>query len=215
MKLILAGATGLVGGECLQLAERASDEVVTIGRRSLQRGENEILADFTAPIDLPHADAVICTLGTTLARAGSREAFYAVDHDAVLTLARSARSSGIDHFLVITAVGADPRSRVFYSRVKGEIERDLEELKFARLDIARPGLLLGNRDETRPVEALFQRLDPLIRPLLFGPLDRYGSIEAGAVARALLALAREATPGRYVHGNEGLRTAAQRSPELP
>lgn len=210
MKFVLAGATGLVGGEFLHAAERAGDTVITVGRRTLDRGAEEILTDFTTPVELPDADVAICTLGTTIARAGSRQAFYAVDHDAVLQFAQDARAATIKHFMVVTAVGANPRSRIFYSRVKGEVERDLRKVNFDRLDVAHPGLLIGPRKERRPAEALFQALDPVIRPLFCGRLDRYGSIPAHTVAGALRNLARDHAPGFYVHENRDLRTAAQR-----
>jgi uncharacterized protein YbjT (DUF2867 family) len=167
-----------------------------------------VRTDFSAPIALPPADVGLCALGTTMATAGSRAAFFAVDHDAVLHFARAAQAAGIRHFLLISAVGADARSPVFYSKVKGETERDLVALGFARLDVLRPGLLLGRRVESRPGEALLQRLDPVLRRLLAGPLSRYAGIEAATVAAAMLALCNESSEGNYIHHNAELRRLA-------
>ena len=119
---------------------------------------------------LPRVDDVIITLGTTIAAAGSQQAFRAVDHDAVLTTARAARAAGATRCGVVSAMGANAHSRIFYNRVKGEVEQALQELCFATLVIARPSLLLGERQTlgqaARPAESLsikaFQWLDPVI-----------------------------------------------------
>ena len=209
MKIIVAGASGLVGGEVVAQADALGVESTLVGRRSLGEGEREIITDFGSAIELPPADAAICTLGTTIAKAGSRRAFYAVDHDAVMTFAESALAANIPHFLVVTAIGADAKAPVYYSRVKGEVERSLEGLGFRRLDIAQPGLLLGSREERRPMEALFQAANPLVRRLLVGPLDRYAGIEAAVVAEALLGLcASDMEPGVFRHENRQLRLIA-------
>lgn len=173
-------------------------------RRPLDSEHHEVVTDFRAPFEVPGADAAVCALGTTIAAAGSRDAFYAVDHDAVLQFAGASRAAGINRFLVVTAVGADPRARVFYSRVKGETERDLAALRFVRLDIAQPGLLLGSRKEQRPVERILQGIDPLARRFMGGPLNRFAGIKAETVARALLHLCEQAERGVFRHRNRDL-----------
>jgi uncharacterized protein YbjT (DUF2867 family) len=210
MNLILAGATGLVGGIFLTEAESSGHEVVTVGRRSLDREPLEVVTDFTTSLDLGPADAAICALGTTIGAAGSRAAFYEVDHDAVLRFATAAYKGGTRHFLLVSAVGADASSRVFYSRVKGETERDLVELGFKRVDIAQPALLLGARTENRPVEKLLQAADPLTRLGMLGLLDRYAGIGAITVARALLKLCEDSEPGIFRHENRALLAMANR-----
>ena len=127
------------------------------------------MTDFDNLPPLPTADHAICTLGTTIKAAGSRAAFKAVDKTAVLAFAEASRQAGVSHFLIVTAVGADPKSSVFYSRVKGEAEAGLAAMGFRRLDILRPGLLLGERTETRRVEQLLQRLAPVTDHLMPGP----------------------------------------------
>ena len=199
MKILLAGGTGLVGDAVIDAAHDAGISVTTVGRRVTGRAANEIIVDFAALPALPPADAAICTLGTTLARAGSRAAFIAIDQAAVLAFARAAQDTGVKHFLIVTAVGSNPRASVFYARVKGEVERDLSKMGFTRLDILRPGLLLGERQEHRRVERLLQHMAPLTDPLMRGPLARYKSISAQTLGQALIALCREQRPGVYYH----------------
>jgi uncharacterized protein YbjT (DUF2867 family) len=178
-----------------------------VGRRATGVA-GEIVADFAALPLLPPARVAVSALGTTIRAAGSQTAFRAVDHDAVLAFARAAQAAGVRHFIVITAVGADAASGVFYSRVKGEVERELAALGFDRLDIVQPGLILGPRAERRPVEALFQRLAPLLNPLLVGGLGKYGGISGDAVARAVAVLCDRSEPGRFVHQNRGIAALA-------
>jgi uncharacterized protein YbjT (DUF2867 family) len=203
MTILLAGATGLVGSRVLALLPDA----VPVGRRPTGRA-GEIVADFTSLPPLPAADVAISALGTTIRAAGSRPAFRAVDYDAVLDFARAAKVAGVQHFIVITAVGAKADARVFYSHVKGEVERDLGKLGFARLDIVQPGLILGPRSERRPLESFFQWLTPLLNPLLVGSFDKYGGIGADTVAAAIAALARAGGGGRHVHQNRDLHRLA-------
>ena len=200
---LLAGATGLVGSRVLALLPDA----VPVGRRATGRA-GEIVADFAALPPLPPAEVAICALGTTIRVAGSQAAFRAVDHDAVLAFARAAQTAGVSRFIVVTAVGADPGSSVFYSRVKGEVERDLTSLGFARLDIIQPGLILGPRAERRPVEAFFQAAMPVLNPLLVGGLARYGGVDADTIAAAIAALADRVVAGRFIHQNRALAALA-------
>ena len=200
---LLAGATGLVGSRVLALLPDA----VPVGRRATGRA-GEIVADFAALPPLPPAEVAICALGTTIRVAGSHAAFRAVDHDAVLAFARAAQTAGVSRLIVVTAVGADPGSSVFYSRVKGEVERDLTSLGFARLDIIQPGLILGPRAERRPVEAFFQAAMPVLNPLLVGGLARYGGVDADTIAAAIAALADRVVAGRFIHQNRALEALA-------
>lgn len=203
MKVLLAGATGLVGSRVLALLPDA----IPVGRRATGRA-GEVVADFAALPPLPPAEVAICALGTTIRAAGSQAAFRAVDHDAVLAFARAAQAAGVTRFIVVTAVGADAGSSVFYSRVKGEVERDLAAMGFARLDIIQPGLIIGPRADRRPVEAFFQWLTPLLGPLLLGGLARYGSVPAEVIAAAIVRLAARVVPGRFVHQNRALQALA-------
>ena len=192
LNALLFGASGLVGSELLAAARhlRQPAALTAISRRPLElTGADVLVVDFSRlgeqPVP-PGADIAFCCLGTTIGAAGSRDAFRAVDHDLVLHCARWARQGGVRHFLVVTAVGADAGSPVFYNRVKGETERDLRALGFDRLSIMRPSLLLGERREHRRGEALAARLMPPLSALLAGPLSMYKPIPGRQVAEAML-----------------------------
>jgi uncharacterized protein YbjT (DUF2867 family) len=192
MQTILhAGATGLVGQLVLQrlLSDARVERVVAPTRRSPGDAHPRLFApvvDFDAlPEDAPwwRVDAVVCTLGTTLARAGSREAFRHVDFDYPLAVARLAHAHGAKTFALNSAMGADPRSRVFYSRVKGELEQALSQVGFHALALVRPGLIDGERTERRTGEALALAASRAMRPVL---PRAWRPSRAGRIADALV-----------------------------
>jgi uncharacterized protein YbjT (DUF2867 family) len=202
MKLLLAGATGLVGGQVLAqaFADPRIDTVVAPVRRALP-AHPKLLAptvDFEA---LPEgaswwaADAAICALGTTIGKAGSQEGFRQVDHDYQLAVARLAHQHGTRTFVLNSALGADPASRVFYNRVKGELERDLAGFDFASLTFVRPGLIGGERQESRPAERAALVLLGILGPVL----PRAWRINpAKRIAAAMIEAAIAAKPGTHV-----------------
>ena len=194
---LLAGSTGLVGRElAAQLTAAWPGPLHLLVRRDAKPAspaQRVHVVDFAALPPLPKADAAFCCLGTTIKAAGSQQAFRAVDFDAVLAFARGAQRAGVKRFAVVSALGAKATSSVFYNRVKGEMEAELSRLGFARLVIARPSLLAGDRAATGQPTRLGERLTlaltaplvPLI-PLAWRP------VQAAAVARALrLALAQD------------------------
>ena len=199
MRIMLAGGTGVVGKEVLRQSRARGDHLIAVGRRPTGWADEELVVDFNALPQLPSADIAVCALGTTIKNAGSRDAFRAVDYGAVLAYAKSSLGAGIEHFMVVTAVGADPTSSVFYSRVKGEIQQDLRDLGFSRLDILQPGLLLGERQEKRPVETLLKTLAPIADRLMTGRWRRYRSIHPAAVAECLLTLTNATEAGVFIH----------------
>lgn len=198
--MLLAGATGLVGG--LVLAR--SPEAIPVSRRPIP-GRPGVVADFDDLPPLPPAHVAVCALGTTRAKAGSDAAFRAVDHDAVLAFARAAQAAGVKHFILVSSVGANPKSSLLYPRTKGEVEAALELMAFTRLDILQPGLLIGpkgyQRAERRPVERFLQWAAPVMDLAL--PRDM-GSLPAEAVAGAIMALAKRQELGVFRHGNRDL-----------
>lgn len=207
---LLVGGTGLVGAECLELllAQPRYTRVRALGRRRLHRKHPKLESrkvDFerlAESAELFRADDVFCCLGTTLAKAGSGDAFRRVDHDYVVEIARLAAEQGADQFLLVTALGADPSSRVFYNRVKGETETAVKHLPFRALWIVRPSLLRGDRAELRLAEKL---ADLASRPLDFlfvGRLRRYRPVEASSVAAAMVNLAAEEGTGGVVESEE-------------
>ena len=208
MSILLAGGTGVIGQALLDQAGHAHN-IITVGRRPTERGAQEVVADFSNLPHLPPADTAICVLGTTIGKAGSREAFHAIDYGAVMSFAHAAKAAGARHFLIVTAIGASPSSAVFYSRVKGEVERDLRATGFDRLDIMQPGLLRGPRSETRPVESLLKVIAPLTDLAMQGPWRRYRSVHAEAVARSLLQAYEKTTSGVFIHQFEDIRRLAR------
>jgi uncharacterized protein YbjT (DUF2867 family) len=209
--ILIAGATGLVGSTVLDQVDAVHYRVTAVGRRASGKPgvSDKLISHFAAPLELPRADIALCALGTTIADAGSKAAFRAIDHDAVLGFAAAAQRAGVKQFILVSAVGANANAKVFYSRVKGETERDLQALGFTRLDIAQPGLLLGARKAHRPVESMLQRADRVARHFMPGPLDRYTGIQAKTVGRALLALCQKQHGGVYRHENRHLRALAR------
>lgn len=207
-QLMLVGATGLVGSHVLQeaLADPAVDRVVAPTRQPLAphpRLLNPVVDFERLPEDADwwQVDAVVCTLGTTIRVAGSQAAFYKVDHDHPLEVAYLARRHGARAFALNSALGADARSRVFYSRTKGEIERDLQAVGYPSLTLVRPGLIDGHRPQSRPLERLAVLVSRGLQPLL---PRRYRVVPAERIAHHLLQAALAAAPGVHVLPSEAL-----------
>lgn len=198
--LWISGASGLVGGFALDLAleDAHFEKVVSFGRRPSGKKHDKLVeksVDFAAfdAGDAPAPSIALCALGTTIKKAGSKEAFRAVDHDAVLAFAKAAKERGAESFVIVTALGADKGSMIFYNRVKGEAEDALRAMGWRSLVIAQPSLLLGDRAESRPGErvgiVLSRAFAPLLRPFGGRP------IEASDVARAMIAAAKAPPAG--------------------
>jgi len=225
--ILLAGASGLTGERTLDALLEAPDvgRVIAVSRRALGR-ENSRLANrivkfegIEAQLKGVSCEAALCCLGTTLRQAGSQEAFRAVDVGAVLAFARAAKTANARRFVVISAVGANPDSKNFYLRTKGEMEQELEALGFESLDILQPSLLIGWRKEMRPLELLGVVFMPLINPLLGGKYQDYRGIPVRTVGQAMLGATRSGRRGvqRYTFaGIEALsRLTSARARALP
>jgi uncharacterized protein YbjT (DUF2867 family) len=158
--------------------------------------------------DFPRVHDVFCCLGTTMKQAGSPDAFRKVDFTYVVELARVAVRHRASQFLVVTAVGADPRSRILYSRVKGEAEEAVRRLQFEGIQIFRPSLLVGARAQSRPAERVAGLLSLLVAWAFVGPLARYRPLKAEAVGRAMVRVAREAPRGPHVYESDAIRRQA-------
>lgn len=207
--LLILGATGAVGARALEaaLADPRVTRLVAPTRRPLpprERLDNRVL-DFTAldpDDDVWHVDAVACALGTTRSIAGSASGFREIDHDIPIQVAGYAHAAGATSYGVVTSVGADPSSRNFYLRVKGETERDLRAVGFASLTVIRPSGLVGGV-RTRPAN-LGDRLVGVSR-LVNGVIPRrYRAVHVDRVARALVDSAVVAAPGVTVRESETL-----------
>jgi uncharacterized protein YbjT (DUF2867 family) len=189
---VLVGASGLVGDRCLArlLDHPAYDRVTVLSRRPLALSHAKLsveLVDFDGLQSLgERCDELFCCLGTTFKKAGSQQAFRRVDHDYPLALAKLGKAAGAQQFLLVSALGADAQSSVFYSRVKGETERDIAAIGLPKVIFMRPSILLGERHERRPGERAGIFVGKLIAPLLLGPLRKYRPIHADDVAAAML-----------------------------
>ena len=204
---LLAGATGLIGSHLLTalLADPRYGRVTIIGRQSpattharlhVLRSDFNNLSVHAAELK---ADDVFCALGTTLAKAGSRDAFAQVDHDFVLALAQATRRAGSHQFLLVSAVGSSLDSPSFYSRTKARAEQSVRTLGFPALHIVRPSLLIGARSESRPMETLAQKMAPGLALLTRGPLARYQPVTADRVSSALIRIALSHQDGTHIH----------------
>ncbi|WP_044872315.1 oxidoreductase [Pseudomonas sp. LFM046] len=202
--ILLAGATGLTGEHLLDrlLNEPTVAKVLAPTRRPL--AEHPHLQNPVGPVGdlLPdlqgRVDVAFCCLGSTIRQAGSQEAFRAVDLDLVLAFARRARELGARHFIVLSALGADRGSSIFYNRVKGEMEEALKAMDWPQLTIARPSLLMGPRSEFR----LGERLASLVMRWVPG---KYRGINVCTLARALWRLALEEQDGVRIIESDDLR----------
>lgn len=199
---LLIGATGLTGKDVLiNLLNNPIYQSVTIVTRHKLDINNEKLkqhvSDFKAIKQLApqfeNIDHVYCCLGTTIKKAKSKENFAAIDYDLVINLAKLAKQSNVDKFLVISSIGANPTSKAFYSATKGKMEVKLKTLHLANTFVFRPSLLLGKRNEFRLLERLSESLASLLSFLFIGPLTKYKPINASDVALAMIATANFAS----------------------
>jgi len=201
--VLLVGASGLVGGHVLDrlLGEARVGRVIAPVRRALDRVGDRLHAprvDFDALPDDPTlwtVDAVICTLGTTMRQAGSRDAFRRVDHDYPLAVAAHARRHGACAFALTSAMGADVQSRFFYNRVKGELEAALQTQGWPSLTLVRPGLIGGNRAQSRPGERAAEVVLGALAPVL---PRRWRISPAPHIAAALVDSALAVRPGCHL-----------------
>ncbi len=209
MRIIVAGATGLVGG--LLLPKLAGHEITVITRRDVgdaPLGTTQLvgpIAQWPQLIDGGRFDVAISCLGTTIRQAGSQAAFAAVDREAVFRLACAAQLAGATQLLMISSVGASAKASNFYLKTKGEAEDSVAVLGFERVDIFRPGLLRGNRaGPSRPGESIAMRVSPVTDLLTPRVLDHYRSIAADQVAAAMAALIGAEPGGVFVHHNRDM-----------
>jgi uncharacterized protein YbjT (DUF2867 family) len=202
MKLLLVGATGLVGSHVLRVAlmDQRIDMLIAPVRRALPE-QPRLLAPIVDFDSLPadpawwQADAVVCALGTTMRTAGSKQAFRRVDYGYPLAVAKLAKRHGTPTFVLNSAIGANPTSRFFYNRVKGEVEQELAGMGFRSLTFVRPGLIGGKRDEFRPAERVASAALRLIGPALprtwrINPAER--------IAAAMIEAAVAGRPGTHI-----------------
>ncbi|MFD2671258.1 oxidoreductase [Marinicrinis sediminis] len=221
-RAILAGASGLVGGHLLELmlADNRYDEVVLLGRRELPLQHSKLVqrkVDFEKlhELEISFAQAdVYCTLGTTIKKAGSQDAFRQVDYVYPYALAQKAKEEEASQFLIITALGANASSGVFYNRVKGELEKALQQMKLRSLHIFRPSLLLGDRKEFRLGERAGAVIGKGISFAMTGKLRRYRPIQAMTVACAMYNVATTESMGMRAYESDEIEKLGKTGREL-
>jgi uncharacterized protein YbjT (DUF2867 family) len=213
---LLVGATGLVGSHLLTrlLAQPDYRRVTTWVRREVPLQDPKLrqlvvdfekLQQYSSALD---AEDIFVALGTTIKNAGSQKAFYRVDHDYPVQIASLGKQAGAQRYLMVSALGANANSRVFYNRVKGEAENAIREMGLPKLWFFRPSLLLGSRAESRAGEKMGEVVGKLITPLLLGGLRKYRPIEADAVAAAMVYVAMHDVAPEVIESDEIARLAA-------
>lgn len=202
---LIAGASGLVGSNLLKLLLSSNEyqKVISVGRRNVEM-EDPKLEQYIVPFeDLRNLDfqidVVFCCLGTTIKKAGTKEAFRRVDFEFPKLLAQYSLSKGAQAFHIVTAMGADSNSSIFYNSVKGEIEDVLKSTLLPQIEIYRPSLLLGERSEQRFMEGVGQVLMKLTGFLFIGKLRNYKAIDASAVARYMYQQSLKISKGLTAH----------------
>ena len=210
---ILYGATGMVGKEVLDilLSHPNYNTVKVFGRRSCGRKHpklQEFIIDFDKLVDTAYDtmvghDLYLC-LGTTMAKAKTKEQFYRVDYKFQYIAAQIAKKQGADQVILISATDASRDSRIFYNRVKGETEDAIADIGFWGCHIARPAMLLGNRSDYRPIEFLVQKVSRGAKFLLGSALGEYEPITAKRLAKALVNTAQSLKPGTNYYASHEL-----------
>lgn len=206
-KAILVGATGLIGADLLNklLASNYYSEVLVITRREIKNENikfNQLIIDFE---DIHKyeteiiGDDVFCCLGSTAKKTPDLKVYKKIDYQYPLDVAKIALKNGAKTYSLISAMGANVNSSLFYTRTKGEVERDLQLIPFLNINIYRPGLLDGKRKEDRKIENLFIGFMRIINPILIGPLKKYRSIKAETVAAAMLNQANKKLKGAFIY----------------
>ncbi|ASR49270.1 nucleoside-diphosphate sugar epimerase [Paenibacillus kribbensis] len=213
-KAVVVGATGLVGGYVVRelLVQKEYNRVMVMGRRPLEIKHPKLeqaLIDWKQPqkaaFAFEGADDVFCCLGTTMKKAGSREQFRRVDLDYPVQTARLGKEAGAMQMLAISAMGADPDSRVFYNRTKGEAEEALAAIGLPALHLFRPSLILGARPERRLGEAVAAVVMKALDGMMTGKLAPYRAIPASVIARAMVRIALAQASGVHIYPNDIIR----------
>lgn len=204
----IVGATGLVGRALLENLLESTDyqKVISFTRRKTSQTHPK-LQERVLPLENleneepPGVDVAFCALGTTMKKAGSKAAFKEVDYAHVVRFARLVKRASCPRFLMVSAMGADPKSLVFYNRVKGEVEQAVRERGFKATHILRPSLLLGDRKEARLGEDLGKKFSQFVNPVI--PAN-YRAIQATQVAYAMYKISLLEEQGFFIHENKEL-----------
>jgi len=208
---IIAGASGLIGSQLLNnlLENNQYDKIIALLRKEIPFHSPKLLQvivdynNLESINDYLKCDDVFCCLGTTIKKAGSQDEFYKVDFQYCLNLAIETHKNGASNFYLVTALGANANSKVFYNSVKGKLENAIQNIGFNSYYIFRPSILLGNRNEFRLGEKIMQMIMKPFSKLMFGSMKKYAAIESKQVAKAMywLAISNKKT-GKQIITNE-------------
>jgi uncharacterized protein YbjT (DUF2867 family) len=215
-KAIIAGATGLIGGELLNILLQQPDyeRVLLLVRKELpltNKKLKQLVIDFDKLNDYESdikGHALFCCLGSTRKKTPDLDVYRKIDHDYPLQLAQMAAKNGIEQYHLVSALGANAASSNFYTKMKGETERDIKEAGMKCLHIYRPSFLTGDRKEKRPAERFFIGLMKIIDPLLVGGLKKYRSIPAKTVAQAMYNESVINELGIFIHPSDKIKQLA-------
>jgi len=204
-KAIIAGASGMIGSELLQiiLQDDTYSGVLVIVRKKLSVEHKKL---FQLVIDFNHldkytsyisGDVLFCCLGSTRKKTPVKSLYYQIDHDFPVNMARLAAKNGVKQFHLVSAIGADPHARNFYSKMKGETARDILQMEIPSLYIYEPSLLTGEREENRTGERFAMAVMKVVDPILFGSWKKYRSVPAKEVARVMFQQSIHGEPGKW------------------
>lgn len=214
MTIAIAGATGLTGSLCLQrmLATPEIDSIISIGRREtgvLHPKLKEVSLVNNQLLETVTADAFICCLGTTIAKAGSQIAFEEIDYELPLYLAKMLQREGCQTAAVVSAMGANATSTIFYNRTKGKMETGMRNIGFTSLSLLRPSIITGPRNEARIGEKIGVGIMKITGPLLMGRWKNFRAIKASNIAAALVKSVIKPKPGTTIYLSEKIKKLAK------
>ncbi|MDC1447791.1 hypothetical protein N8269_05685 [Candidatus Thioglobus sp.] len=208
---IIAGSTGLIGGNVVKFLSNKKQGVIALTRRSipnLPSNITEMIIDFDAfekNGSLPSCNNVFICLGTTIKTAGSKENFRKVDIDYCLSIARKAKESGAETLSLISSIGANSSSKNFYLRTKGELEESIQSLGFSTVNIFRPSFLVGERSEKRLAEKIAINLAKIMDLFLIGTTSKYRSVKAESLAKTMILKADDKPGVNYYYFDDFLK----------
>lgn len=214
--VIVAGASGLIGSELIQLllVDKNIANVIALVRKPLPFTNpklSQVSVDFDN-LDLQQTEingwALYCCLGTTKSKTPDKSEYRKVDFNYPLELAKIASRNNVEQFHLISALGADASSKIFYNRLKGELEEQVKTLEFKSLHIYQPSLLVGPRTENRPLEKAAIVVMKALNPLLIGPLKKYRSIAASAIANAMINQTFKDLKGLHIYPSDEIQNKA-------
>ncbi len=214
---LVLGVSGLVGSELVKILIQQNnyEKIHLLVRRPFESHDSTCevhVIDFDRLHNYPElfqVTDVFCCLGTTIKKAKSKEAFRIVDYEFPVEAAKLGSVSGIEKFLIITAMGANSKSMIFYNQVKGQVEDTLGKLNIPSVHIFRPSLLLGERIEFRIGEKIAEKASTFLNVLMVGPLRPYKAIEARNVAAAMAAVADSSKRGEYIYPSHEIERIAK------